>query len=373
MLFVFIVSAVVYAVVRSLPAGKRSVARVTPQGVPSGMGFPYVIKASLLTNSERYFYTFLAQAVSGEMHIFSKVRLADLVDVKEGAVNKRGHLNRVSQKHVDFVLCAPESMRPMLVIELDDRSHNYPEAQARDQVKNAALAAAGLPILRVPTQESYQVGALAEAIRVQLRVNATGLLTLNEAGKRPALASGFVAVMRKMREGASASVRKGRKEAAERPSRKDSPLRRGNLRSQLLVPAVVILVVTVVFAQMKANSTNANAVEGILPADPLLTPQVSQAVDTPVEAPPSVIADTPVAEVMFAGDATVNVKSLNLRKGPGTEYESLGSFGQGTRLSLLGKDGSGQWANVRSAEGVEGWMAMKYVVLSVPVEAVPVR
>ncbi|MEO5951847.1 MAG: SH3 domain-containing protein, partial [Chloroflexia bacterium] len=81
---------------------------------------------------------------------------------------------------------------------------------------------------------------------------------------------------------------------------------------------------------------------------------------------------TPVPEVVFTGDATVNVKGLNMRKGPGTQFESLGSFAAGTRLSLLGKDSSGVWANVQSAEGLVGWMSVKYVTLSVPIENVPV-
>ena len=88
--------------------------------------------------------------------------------------------------------------------------------------------------------------------------------------------------------------------------------------------------------------------------------------------PDTAPAPTPVPEVAFSGEATINAKTLNMRKGPGTQFELVSAFASGTRLSLLGKDSSGTWANVKSAEGVEGWMSVKYVTLSVPIENVPV-
>ena len=197
MLCIFVVAAIVYAVARTLRGQNHRVMRVSAHASMPG-DFPYKMKLSLLTSTEHNFYSFLAQAVTGEMHIFSKVRLADLIEPREDIVGKRGHFNRISQKHVDFVLCAPDLLRPMLVIELDDSSHDSPEAQIRDNVKDAALKAAGLPILRIPAQQTYQVGALAEAIRVQLRVNATGLLSEFQVTTRPAVGNGFLAVLRRM-------------------------------------------------------------------------------------------------------------------------------------------------------------------------------
>ncbi|MEO5952728.1 MAG: DUF2726 domain-containing protein, partial [Chloroflexia bacterium] len=250
LLFAFVIAAVVYAVVRTLASHKPGVLRVSPTH-PEGGDLPYKMVPSLLTGPERNFYSSLAQAVDGEMHIFSKVRLADLIEVRAGVAGKLGYFRRISQKHVDFVLCAPESMKPMLVIELDDDSHNQPEAQARDHVKNAALGAAGLPILRIPTQQTYQIGALAEAIRVQLRVNATGMLVEPQEVTRPAVGSGFMAVLKRMRMPA-------KRQKTAKPAKKDSPLRSGSLRKQLAVPLVVIVVVVVVFTQLKATATNAN-------------------------------------------------------------------------------------------------------------------
>jgi hypothetical protein len=55
----------------------------------------------------------------------------------------------VRQKHVDFLLCDREKVGPVLVIELDDASHQREDVRERDGAKDAILQAAGLPILRV--------------------------------------------------------------------------------------------------------------------------------------------------------------------------------------------------------------------------------
>ena len=63
--------------------------------------------------------------------------------------------NQITQKHVDFLLCDPGSMRPLLGVELDDASHERPNRQDRDIFVDKVFAAAGLPLLRVPVQAAY--------------------------------------------------------------------------------------------------------------------------------------------------------------------------------------------------------------------------
>ena len=40
--------------------------------------------------------------------------------------------NRIHAKHIDFVLCDPGNLQPILCIELDDPSHNRPDRIERD-------------------------------------------------------------------------------------------------------------------------------------------------------------------------------------------------------------------------------------------------
>lgn len=47
------------------------------------------------------------------------------------------------------LLADPATFRPLLVIELDDPSHNRRDRQDRDDFFNQAINSAGLPCLRV--------------------------------------------------------------------------------------------------------------------------------------------------------------------------------------------------------------------------------
>ncbi len=126
---------------------------------------PYRAKNYFFSKAERSFFGVLQQAVDNQYAIFSKVRLSDLLYVPKGTESWQSHFNRIGSKHVDFVLCDPEQVRPTLVIELDDASHGRAKRQERDAFVDKALAAGGLPILRVPAKRHYDSNGLAQSIR----------------------------------------------------------------------------------------------------------------------------------------------------------------------------------------------------------------
>jgi Protein of unknown function (DUF2726) len=119
---------------------------------------PYVKRPSLLTPAELRFYRVLLRAVPAGLVVFVKVRLIDLVNVPDKAWREYGA--PASGMHLDFVLADAATLEVVLVIELDDKSHLGTEAQKRDKFKNAALGAAGVPILRVRAAGRYDEGDL---------------------------------------------------------------------------------------------------------------------------------------------------------------------------------------------------------------------
>lgn len=129
---------------------------------------PYQKRDSLLTPAEVEFYRVLQGAVEGDWPIFVMVRLVDVISVKPKTQPRQRWLGPIIAKHLDFVLCDPEQLKPVLAIELDDASHYRPDRAARDQVVDAALAAAGLPLLRVRVAASYDRGHLRHEIRALL-------------------------------------------------------------------------------------------------------------------------------------------------------------------------------------------------------------
>jgi very-short-patch-repair endonuclease len=129
---------------------------------------PYQRKDFLLSKAERSFFGVLEKAVADKFLIFAKVRLADLIFIQSGTDKRQSHFNKIQSKHIDFVLCSRDVVRPLLAIELDDSSHQATERRERDSVVDAALGAAGLPILHVPTRSSYNVQELSTAIQSKI-------------------------------------------------------------------------------------------------------------------------------------------------------------------------------------------------------------
>jgi very-short-patch-repair endonuclease len=129
---------------------------------------PYQKRASLLTESELTFYRALSQAVNGQWSIHAMVRLADLIQVRPQTPKFQAWQNRIHAKHVDFLLCDQGSMEAKLALELDDRTHERPDRQRRDEFVDQALADAGVPLLRVDVGESYDPAALRKTIDERL-------------------------------------------------------------------------------------------------------------------------------------------------------------------------------------------------------------
>lgn len=118
-----------------------------------------------LTEAEAHFFTALASAVPPHLHIWAKVRLADIVEPEVRPDRWRSAFNRISQKHIDFVLVDPVTVQCVLAIELDDRSHALPKRSRRDAVVDQVLATAQIPLLREKCKMSYSARKLESSIR----------------------------------------------------------------------------------------------------------------------------------------------------------------------------------------------------------------
>jgi hypothetical protein len=123
---------------------------------------------SLLSPAERSFIGVLEPiAADLSLRVFCKVRLADVLLVPRDAPNRQSLLNRTSQKHLDFVLCEPDTLAPALAVELDDASHCRQDRQRRDEFVDAVCAVAELPVLHARAQHSYVVADVrAELVRL---------------------------------------------------------------------------------------------------------------------------------------------------------------------------------------------------------------
>jgi very-short-patch-repair endonuclease len=125
---------------------------------------PYGLRDDFLSHAELSFYHVLRSTMTQDVTIVIKPRLADILFVRQPQKNQ-GARNRIDRKHVDFLLCETATMKPRLVVELDDRSHQKKDRQERDQLVDGALRAAGLPVLHVRAMKGYVPQELFEQIQ----------------------------------------------------------------------------------------------------------------------------------------------------------------------------------------------------------------
>lgn len=129
---------------------------------------PYERRGVLLSPAEIGFLRSLQAASREDWHIFSMVRLADIIKVRPRTRKYQSWNSRIQGKHLDFVLCDLETLDVKLAIELDDGTPS--DRGRRDRFLNTALAAAGVPLLRVKVQDKYETAALRKDLEEALGI-----------------------------------------------------------------------------------------------------------------------------------------------------------------------------------------------------------
>jgi hypothetical protein len=141
--------------------------------------------------AERSFYEILRR-LAFDYTVFAKVRLADVVHVSKGSGAWQSHFNRISSKHLDFLLC-DQNLAPVVAIEFDDSSHDEKDRQSRDDFVDQVLASAALPIIHVRAKRGYALDEVREMLRPYTRVQSPAEVLNGDArymsltGWRPAV------------------------------------------------------------------------------------------------------------------------------------------------------------------------------------------
>lgn len=120
--------------------------------------FPYMPyrKRKLLTYTEYQFYNIMKQACDEKnLLICPKVRLEDFVDVTDQR-QKMKFRGYIKSRHVDFIL-TDSKLNILCGIELDDPSHQKPDAAKTDAFKNKLFRTIGVPLFRIDTTTKYEV------------------------------------------------------------------------------------------------------------------------------------------------------------------------------------------------------------------------
>ncbi len=134
----------------------------------------YKSRERVLTPAERSFFGALEMLLSSQYRAFPKIRLADLIAPASGTDRSgfQSALNRIAAKHADFTICRESDLAILGVVELDDRSHDRADRQARDRFLEQALQSAGIPLLRIKAARGYDTVQLSSQLTAFLNPNA---------------------------------------------------------------------------------------------------------------------------------------------------------------------------------------------------------
>jgi len=129
--------------------------------------FPYTKQEFFVSDYELEFYHKLAQMVAGRAVVLVKVKLDDLFGVT-GADPGRMHWDRISRRHVDFLVCASKTLIPLFGVELNDGSHRSNDARERERFKDGVFAAADVRLLRCAGQDAVAMERFAAEVELLL-------------------------------------------------------------------------------------------------------------------------------------------------------------------------------------------------------------
>jgi len=130
--------------------------------------FPFFVRDDFLSEAEASFFHILKTMAGDHLVICPKVSLGDIFYVSRPDVNLP-YYNKINRKHLDFLLCNPKTLKPVLAIELDDASHMRIDRMERDEFVDQVFIAAGLPLVHVPVQQAYNIQELETMFRDALR------------------------------------------------------------------------------------------------------------------------------------------------------------------------------------------------------------
>lgn len=134
------------------------------QRVETATTLPYRRRDSLLTPAEHHFYVTLLHALENQAVIVPKVGLQDVFFITDREKYQH-YRNRISTRHIDFLICEPKTLKPLFGIELDDSSHNRAETQKNDLFKDMVFDAAMLPLVRFPVKGTFNAEEINEKLQ----------------------------------------------------------------------------------------------------------------------------------------------------------------------------------------------------------------
>lgn len=127
---------------------------------------PYRLRETFLSTPELALLRVLQKMARGHYVICPKVALNDLFYIVRP--NENVHFfNKLFRKHVDFLLCDPDTLKPAIGVELV-KPVSKNETREADQFMEDLFLSAGLPLVHIPSNDHYSEEDLAELFKLSI-------------------------------------------------------------------------------------------------------------------------------------------------------------------------------------------------------------
>lgn len=129
-----------------------------------GVQKAYRRKSTYISRAEWEFLQVLRNVVGARYEVCVQAPLVSVIDKVSGGAF-RNELFRV----VDYLIVDSVSYEPLLLVELNDASHNRADRRERDRKVAEICADAGMPLVAFTTAESHDVPAVRKTVLKMLR------------------------------------------------------------------------------------------------------------------------------------------------------------------------------------------------------------
>ena len=142
------------------------------EGSAATDGTHYELRSPFFSAAERSFLGVLENALPDGIGLLAKVRLGDFFKTAKGLTpsQRTRAINRLNQKHIDFLLVKTSDLSPVAGVELDDKSHERADRKTRDTFVDDVFKASNLPLLHVTAKATYNPNELRQSVAELLKV-----------------------------------------------------------------------------------------------------------------------------------------------------------------------------------------------------------
>jgi len=132
--------------------------------------YNYKRKYFLISRPEHEFFDILVEVMGNKYYVFPQIHLSNILDNKIVGQNWKGAFRHIDEKSVDYVICDKAYIKPLLAIELDDRTHEKEDRKERDAEVKRILDQVGLPFLIFENHGSFNKEEIKKIISEKLNL-----------------------------------------------------------------------------------------------------------------------------------------------------------------------------------------------------------